>query len=233
MILQHRASSQGKLQFNRISRWNGDYDWIRFCFVGVLLKKCCPVVQSKKWGRATLLLDVSQLQRSMSRWCSANKKGGKISRHSRCGHPSIENGGHFSSVSSCPVSSTTSVALFCVTYIHYWRIQLQSSVQNQNQKRKSRTWEIYSEALFSTRQQQLLNFKVWSVEYSNHRKSRNDRHLENAIKLDCNWAHLDRKTCQLTTLKYLIIVQHLSNINSGKLRFIWLGKKDNLMLLNW
>ena len=120
--------------------------------------------QFEKWGRATRVACLSLKQRSMSRWCSANKKGGKISRHSRCGQPSIENGGHFSSVSSCPVSSTTtSVALFlCYTTEEY---NCSSSVQNQNQKRKSRTWEIYSEALFSTRQQQLLNFKVWSVEY--------------------------------------------------------------------
>ena len=74
--------------------------------------------QFEKWGRATRVACLSLKQRSMSRWCSANKKGGKISRHSRCGQPSIENGGHFSSVSSCPVSSTTtSVALFCVTLL--------------------------------------------------------------------------------------------------------------------
>ena len=31
----------------------------------------------------------------------------------------------------------------------------------------------------------------------------------------------------------LIIVQHLLNVHIGKLDFIWLAKKDNLMLLNW
>ena len=36
-----------------------------------------------------------------------------------------------------------------------------------------------------------------------------------------------------STLKYLITVQHLLNVHNGKLYFIWLTKKDNLMLLNW
>ena len=34
------------------------------------------------------------------------------------------------------------------------------------------------------------------------------------------------------TLEYLITVQHLLNVHNGKLSFIWLAKKDNLMLLN-
>ena len=34
------------------------------------------------------------------------------------------------------------------------------------------------------------------------------------------------------TLEYLITVQHLLNVHNGKLDFIWLAKKDNLMLLN-
>ena len=34
------------------------------------------------------------------------------------------------------------------------------------------------------------------------------------------------------TLEYLITVQHLLNVHNGKLVFIWLAKKDNLMLLN-
>ena len=36
----------------------------------------------------------------------------------------------------------------------------------------------------------------------------------------------------LTTLEYLITVQHLLNVYNGKLNFIWLANKDNLMLLN-
>ena len=36
-----------------------------------------------------------------------------------------------------------------------------------------------------------------------------------------------------STLEYLITVQHLLNVHNGKLDFIWLPKKDNLMLLNW
>ena len=36
----------------------------------------------------------------------------------------------------------------------------------------------------------------------------------------------------LNTLEYLITVQHLSNVQNGKLDFLWLAKKDNLMLLN-
>ena len=36
----------------------------------------------------------------------------------------------------------------------------------------------------------------------------------------------------LFTLKYQITVQHLSNVHNGKMYFIWLAKKDNLMLLN-
>ena len=36
----------------------------------------------------------------------------------------------------------------------------------------------------------------------------------------------------LSTLEYLITVQHLLNVHYGKLDFIWLAKKDNLMLLN-
>ena len=35
-----------------------------------------------------------------------------------------------------------------------------------------------------------------------------------------------------TTLEYLITVQHLLNVQKGKLDFIWLAKKDNLMLLD-
>ena len=35
-----------------------------------------------------------------------------------------------------------------------------------------------------------------------------------------------------TTLEYLITVQHLINVQKGKLDFIWLAKKDNLMLLD-
>ena len=34
------------------------------------------------------------------------------------------------------------------------------------------------------------------------------------------------------TLEYLITLQYLLNVNNGKLDFIWLAKKDNLMLLN-
>ena len=33
-------------------------------------------------------------------------------------------------------------------------------------------------------------------------------------------------------LKYLITVQYLLKVHNGKLDFIWLAKKDNLMLLN-
>ena len=35
-----------------------------------------------------------------------------------------------------------------------------------------------------------------------------------------------------TTLEYQITVQHLLNVRKGKLDFIWLAKKDNLMLLD-
>ena len=31
------------------------------------------------------------------------------------------------------------------------------------------------------------------------------------------------------TLEYLITVQHLSNVHNGKLHFMWLAKKDNLI----
>ena len=34
------------------------------------------------------------------------------------------------------------------------------------------------------------------------------------------------------TLEYLITVQHLLNVHNVKLDFMWLAKKDNLMLLN-
>ena len=37
---------------------------------------------------------------------------------------------------------------------------------------------------------------------------------------------------QEATKGYLITVQHLLNVHNGKLHFIWLTKKDNLMLLN-
>ena len=38
--------------------------------------------------------------------------------------------------------------------------------------------------------------------------------------------------CETYTLEYLITLQHLLNVHNGKLDFIWLAKKDNLMLLN-
>ena len=34
------------------------------------------------------------------------------------------------------------------------------------------------------------------------------------------------------TLEYLITLQYLLNVHNGKVDFIWLAKKDNLMLLN-
>ena len=40
------------------------------------------------------------------------------------------------------------------------------------------------------------------------------------------------KALRVLTLEYLITVQHLLNLHNGKLHFIWLAKKDNLMLLN-
>ena len=36
----------------------------------------------------------------------------------------------------------------------------------------------------------------------------------------------------ISTLEYLITVQYLLNVQNGKLDFIWLGYKDNLVLLN-
>ena len=36
----------------------------------------------------------------------------------------------------------------------------------------------------------------------------------------------------MATLEYLITVQHILKVHNGKLDFIWLVKKDNLMLLN-
>ena len=40
------------------------------------------------------------------------------------------------------------------------------------------------------------------------------------------------KLSLISTLEYLITVQHPLNVHNGKLDFIWLAKKDNLMLLN-
>ena len=33
------------------------------------------------------------------------------------------------------------------------------------------------------------------------------------------------------TLEYLIAVEHLMNVHNGNLCFVWLAKKDNLMLM--
>jgi len=47
-------------------------------------------------------------------------------------------------------------------------------------------------------------------------------------KIEQNWTKF-----WLLNLEYLITVQHLLNVHNGKLDFIWLAKKDNLMLSNW
>ena len=51
---------------------------------------------------------------------------------------------------------------------------------------------------------------------------------------DCIW---NKNEIQILTtlqciLEYLINVQHLLNVHNGKLDFLLLAKKDNLMLLN-
>ena len=53
------------------------------------------------------------------------------------------------------------------------------------------------------------------------------------VKIDVGIAKGEKKST--LTLEYLITLRHLSNVHSvhiGKLSFIWLTKKDNLMLLN-
>ena len=45
-------------------------------------------------------------------------------------------------------------------------------------------------------------------------------HLTPVVKTDKNYS------------EYLIIVQHLFKVHIGKLDFIWLARKDNLMLSN-
>ena len=42
-----------------------------------------------------------------------------------------------------------------------------------------------------------------------------------------------KKALLTATVEYLISVQHLLNVHNGKLDFIRLAKKDNLMLLNF
>ena len=50
-------------------------------------------------------------------------------------------------------------------------------------------------------------------------------------------ASIDDKTAMINndikvTLEYLITVHHLLTVHNGNLDFIWLAKKDNLMMLN-
>ena len=43
---------------------------------------------------------------------------------------------------------------------------------------------------------------------------------------------INSSTLHIFTLECLITVQHLLNVHNGKLDFIWLAKKDDLILLN-
>ena len=98
------------------------------------------------------------------------------------------------------------------------------------------------------------NAKYYSLKYSMRYKWQTNmkassitgfEHYKKGVRTSCNlWmnGHQSMKTITCTgldipsysnTLDYLITVQHLSNVLNGKLNFIWLAKKDNLMSLNW
>ena len=54
--------------------------------------------------------------------------------------------------------------------------------------------------------------------------------LKSELSSTFNYGTWQHQVCN--TLEYLITLQHLLNVHNGKLDFIWLAKKDNLMPLD-
>ena len=74
----------------------------------------------------------------------------------------------------------------------------------------------------------LFNHRLWTLQ----------KGCQNVVQPVNEWASKHENNnmyrSRHTILQYyLITVQHLSNVHNVKLNFIWLAKKDNLMLLNW